>query len=602
MFKKGLLLIIALCIAAHFANAQNKIHSHNDYAQKVPFWSAYANGLNSIEVDVFLKNGILFATHGEAEIVRGRTIESLYLQPMLDVISMGLGGQQKLQLLVDIKSEPYSTLKALMGILDKYPDIIRNENISIAISGNRPKEAEYSAYPDYIKFDYQSLDDLNDQGTWAKVALISLNFRNYSSWNGKGRLTHEDYNKVKAVIDKAHSYNKPFRFWAAPDSKTAWKAFSDLGVDFINTDLPYESANYLNSLEQRVHYNNTHSEVYRPTFGSDQRNIAVKNIILLIGDGNGLTQISSSVLANGGNLTLTQLKSIGFLKTQSADDFTTDSAAAGTALATGSKTNNRAIGVDTSGQPLVNITELLAEHGFVSGCITTDNIAGATPAAFYAHQKDRSETLHIAADLAKSKLSLFIGGGSKDFQTNWEAADYTILESIGAVGQSKKEKVGYFISEGQVPSVLDGRGNVLSEAAKNGMEFLNAKNKPFFLMIEGAQIDSYGHENKASGIVTEGIDFDRAVTEAIKFADDHEHTLVIITADHETSGFSIPQGNLEGKMIEGDFTTDDHTATMVPIFAYGPHSQEFQGVYENNNLFQKILKVLGLEGSSILPK
>ena len=595
MFKKHLLLILALCIATPFVRAQFKIHSHNDYAQKVPFWSAYANGLNSIEVDVFLKNDMLFATHGEAEIIPDRTIESLYLQPMLDVISLGLGRQQKLQLLVDIKSEPYSTLKALIGILDKYPDIIHNENITIAISGYRPKEADYATYPDYIKFDYQSLDDVKDKNTWAKVALISLNFSNFSSWNGKGRLTTEDYKGIKTAIDKAHSYNKPFRFWAAPDSKTAWKAFSDLGVDFINTDLPYESARYLNSLEQRVHYNKTLSDVYQPKFGSDQKNIPVENIILLIGDGNGLTQISSAVLANGGNLTLTQLKSIGFLKTQSADDFTTDSAAAGTALATGSKTNNRAIGVDTSGQSLVNITELLAGQGFVSGCITTDQITGATPAAFYAHQKDRSETLNIASDLVKSRLSLFIGGGSADFQNNWEAMGFTILGDIDAIGQNKKDKVGYFISEGQVPAILKGRGNVLSEAAKNGIEFLHAKNKPFFLMIEGAQIDSYGHENEVSGIVTEGIDFDRAVTEAIKFADDNEHTLVIITADHETSGFSIPQGNLESKMIEGDFTTHDHTAAMVPIFAYGPQSQEFQGVYENSDLFGKLLHVLGLE-------
>jgi len=602
MLIKHFLLIIGLCIAIPLASAQYKIHSHNDYAQKVPFWSAYANGLNSIEVDVFLKNDILFATHGEAEIVTDRTIESLYLKPLLNVISMNLGEQQKLQLLIDIKSEPYSTLKALMDVLNKYPDIIDNENITIAISGYRPKEAEYSTYPDYIKFDYQSLDDVKDQNSWDKVALISQNFRNFSSWNGKGRLTAEDYKKVKTAIDKAHSFNKPFRFWAAPDSKTAWKALRDLGVDFINTDLPYESARYLNSLEDRVYYNKTFSEVYRPNFASDQKKIPVKNIILLIGDGNGLTQISSSVLANGGNLNLTQLKSIGFLKTQSADDFTTDSAAAGTALATGAKTNNRAIGVDASGQSLVNITELLSDHGFVTGCITTDKITGATPASFYAHQKDRSEILNIAADLTNSKLSLFIGGGSKDFQNNWEATGFSILESLDAIGQNKKEKVGYFISERQVPSVLDGRGNVLYKAAKNGMEFLHAKNKPFFLMIEGAQIDSYGHENKVSGIVSEGIDFDMAVAEAIKFADDNQNTLVIITADHETSGFSIPQGSLESKMIEGDFTTHDHTATMVPIFAYGPHSQEFQGVYENSDLFIKILKVLGLEGPSILPK
>ena len=572
-----------------------QIHSHNDYHQNVPFWNAYANGLNSIEVDIFLKNDTLYATHGEYEIIKNRTIESLYLQPIQNVLSIALGSEPKLQLLIDIKSEAHASLKKLVSVLERYPDIINNEDISIVISGNRPDLSEYGNYPDYILFDYQSLENIEDAKVWDKVALISLDFKKTSVWNGKGRLTAKDYEKVNSVIQKAHGYGKPFRFWGAPDSKTAWKAFRDLGVDFINTDMPGRAATYLKTLEQRIYHNKNISKVYTPTFVSDQKNIPIQNVILLIGDGNGLTQISSSTLANGGKLTLTQLKSIGLLKTQSADDFTTDSAAAGTALATGEKTNNRAIGVDTSKKPLLNITELLSEHGFLSGCITTDKITGATPASFYAHQKDRSDTLEIAADLLQSTLSLFIGGGSNDFQNNGISKKFEVLNDISLIGQSKKDKVGYFMSETAVPSVLKGRGNMLSEATRNGLQFFQNKNKPFFLMVEGAQIDSYGHLNNVSGIVSEGIDFDQAIAEAIKFADKTGNTLVIITADHETSGFTIPQGNLDNHMIEGDFTTHDHTGTMVPIFAYGPRSQEFQGVYENSDLFGKIVKVLSLK-------
>ncbi|MGI9549789.1 MAG: alkaline phosphatase [Aurantibacter sp.] len=596
MFKKHLLLILALCIVAQFVSAQQfKIHSHNDYLQNVPFWSAYANELNSIEVDIFLKNDTLFVTHGEREIIKDRTIENLYLQPIQRAMSLQMGNPGELQLLVDIKSEPYSTLKKLISILKKYPNIIDKKKISIVISGNRPMTKEYINYPDYIRFDYQSLEDIQNENTWNKVALISLNFKKYSSWNGKGRLTADDHKRVKGVIDKAHSYDKPFRFWGSPDSKTTWKAFRDLGVDLINTDLPYASSSYLKTLDQRVYHNKIFSEVYTPTFESDQKNIPVSNVILLIGDGNGLTQISSSVLGNGGNLTLTQLKSIGLLKTQSADDFTTDSAAAGTALATGEKTNNRAIGVDTSGNPLINITELLNDRGFVSGCITTDDITGATPSAFYAHRMDRSDTRGIISDLSKSKLSLIIGGAAETSEKKTAAMGFTILDSANAIARSTEKRVALFISKDSVPSILEGRGAVLAEATKNGLAFLNAKNAPFFLMVEGAKIDSYGHHNNVSGIVSEGIDFDRAITEAIKFADAAGNTLVIVTADHETSGFSMPQGNLENGMIEGDFTTKDHTGTMVPIFAYGPHSQEFQGVYENNAVFGKILKVLNIQ-------
>ncbi len=596
MFKKHCSLILLFCITIQFVAAQQfKIHSHNDYLQNVPFWNAYANGLNSIEVDIFLKDDVLYATHGESEIIQDRTIENLYLQPIQQAVSLQLGNPGELQLLIDIKSEPYSTLKKLISILEKNPNIINKQQISIVISGNRPMTKEYINYPDYIHFDYQSLEDIRNDEAWNKVALISLNFKKYSLWNGKGRLTEDDYEKVKAVIDKAHTYGKPFRFWGTPDSKTAWKAFRDLGVDFINTDLPYASSSYLKTLDQRVYHNKVSSKVYTPKFTSDQKDIPVRNVILLIGDGNGLTQISSSVLANGGNLTLTQLKSIGFLKTQSADDFTTDSAAAGTALATGKKTNNRAIGADASGNPLINITELLDEKGFVSGCITTDNITGATPSAFYAHRVDRSDTKGIISDLSKSKLSLIIGGGAEEFEKDLAEMGFAIIDSTNAIARSTEKRVAHFISKEDVPSILEGRGAVLAEATKNGLAFLNAKNAPFFLMVEGAKIDSYGHHNNVSGIVSEGIDFDRAITEAVKFADATGNTLVIVTADHETSGFSIPQGDLENRMIEGDFTTHDHTGTMVPIFAYGPQSQEFQGVYENNEVFGKILKVLKID-------
>jgi alkaline phosphatase len=171
---------------------------------------------------------------------------------------------------------------------------------------------------------------------------------------------------------------------------------------------------------------------------------------------------------------------------------------------------------------------------------------------------------------------------------------FTNIKSTSAIARSKEKRIAHFISEDDVPGVLEGRGAILAEATKNGLSFLDAKSAPFFLMVEGAKIDSYGHYNNVSGVVSEGIDFDRAITEAVKFADTSKNTLVIVTADHETSGFSIPQGNLKEKMIEGDFTTHDHTGTMVPIFAYGPQSQEFQGVYDNSAVFEKILKVLNI--------
>jgi len=575
-----------------FSQEQVKIHSHNDYNQTIPFWNAYANGANSIEADIFLKDNNLYVSHDLQGISASRTLEDLYLKPLETALKMNFKKEQQLFLLIDIKTEAVSTLTKLVSVLNKYASITKNKNIKIIVSGNRPDSETYVKYPDFISFDFQELGKNISKENWAKVAMVSVDFKKYSVWNGLGRLTHEDYKKVSAVISKAKETNKPFRFWAAPDTKSAWKALLELGVDIINTDSPYNCVQYIQALPKRLITASNSSKVYKPTYKTDQKELPVKNVILLIGDGNGLSQISSAVLANNGALSVTQLKSIGFIKTQSADDFTTDSAAAGTALATGQKTNNRAIGTDTLRKPIANIMEVLQKRKYATGVITTDEITGATPAAFYAHTEERSSTEIIANDLLKSKLNLFVGGGANTFKNTALSSKFKLLNSVKELETVNTDTAGVFISQGRVPSVLEGRGELLADATKYSLEFLSKTKKPFFLMVEGAQIDSFGHVNNVGGIVSETIDFDTAITQALQFADKNEGTLVIVTADHETSGFAIPQGNIKKHKIEGDFITNDHTATMVPIFSYGPHSQDFQGVYENNEVFNKILSLL----------
>lgn len=578
--------------AASFAFAQNySAHSHNDYEQKVPFWYALGAGATSIEADVYLVNDELFVSHEQKNIQKERTFDQLYLESIEKALDLGIIKDQPVQILIDLKTDGESTLKKIVAEISKYPKITAQKNISFVISGNQPKPEKFASYPDFIKFDYQSLENLTPQ-QWEKVGLLSLNFKTYSVWNGKGGLTEDDLPKVTDVIKKAKSFGKPFRFWAIPDGKTSWEFFAHAGVDFINTDHPKECADYLSKLDQRTFKNTLYSEVYQPTFLYENKNVPVKNVILLIGDGNGLSQISSSVLANKGQLTLTQLKNIGLIKTTATDNFTTDSAAGATAFATGKKTKNRFIGVDSDGKPIPNMTEVLSEKGFNTGIITTDEIVGATPSAFYAHQKDRGMEKEIAQDLTKSKLTFFAAGGkSKVSGLN----HFKLANNANEVGESKAEKVAYYLSDNGVPQVLKGRGNLLAETVENGLKFLNSKNKPFFMMVEAAQIDSGGHSNNVGTIVTEGIDFDRAITKAIQFADENDGTLVIITADHETGGFSIPHGDMKSSTIEGDFTTDDHSATLIPVFSYGSGSENFIGVYENNEIFHKILKSLKLQ-------
>jgi len=111
-------------------------------------------------------------------------------------------------------------------------------------------------------------------------------------------------------------------------------------------------------------------------------------------------------------------------------------------------------------------------------------------------------------------------------------------------------------------------------------------------MAEGAQIDHGGHQNNTAIMVQEMLDFDQMVGEAMKFVDENGETLLIVTADHETGGLSLLNGNYKNGYVAGNFSTDDHTAIPVPVFAYGPHSLDFRGVYENTELFKKIMQII----------
>ncbi|GGF49975.1 hypothetical protein GCM10011339_43180 [Echinicola rosea] len=583
------------------AQVEYKFHSHNDYLQPVPFWTAYANDAASIEVDVILQEGKLMVAHEKATIEAAKTLESLYLVPIRQAKELGIG-EPAFQLLIDIKTEAYATMDVLEDKLEEYTDVLavpgKQGGVQVVISGNRPRLEDYDDYAPYILFDYQSLDFPSNL-PWHRIALVSLPFQRFSVWNGKGRLVQAEKQKLEELIEKAHAVDRSIRFWGAPDSKTAWKAFADMGIDFINTDRPFEASQYLNSLNSNVVSSQHRHEIYHPKFKVDGVAVPVTQIILMIGDGNGLAHISAGMYAHGNQLNLTQLKHIGLVKTQSADDFTTDSAAGATALATGKKANNRAIGFSTEGTALSNLPELLKNYSFTTGIVTTDHVTGATPASFYAHREDRGMVEGIAEDLSKSPLNLFIGGGKNDFLVKGrdliaplDAAGFTIVKSLDELDGNNIKKAGYFASNQGLPTVMKGREGFLKSATTRSLAFLSKKAQPFFLMIESAMIDSGGHWNDAKTVVEEEIDFDEAVGEVIAYADDHAGTLVLITADHETGGVTLPQGNVGKEEIELDFDTKDHTGIMVPLFAYGAHADEFIGVYENTEIFEKIMRLV----------
>jgi alkaline phosphatase len=172
-------------------------------------------------------------------------------------------------------------------------------------------------------------------------------------------------------------------------------------------------------------------------------------------------------------------------------------------------------------------------------------------------------------------------------------AGFAQVDQLEQISTSKAARLSYFPTEGSLPAMEAGRGNFLSQSTEQAISFLGKKGKsPFFLMVEAAKIDSGGHANSSSTIVSEVLDFDRLIGSLLRYADTHPGTLVLVTADHETGGVSIPQGNVDKREVELAFHSDDHTGILVPIFAYGAQSGEFRGLYSNTDIFNRILKVV----------
>ena len=609
----------ALFVAALFATevkAQralsfNSGHSHNDYHQNIPLLTAYQSGMGSIEADVFLKNGALYVAHDTTEIKTGITLKKLYLEPLAGFYRQNgnhaySDTAMRLQLVVDIKKDHAKVLAQLIKELQAFPEVFNGSKnakaIKIVISGDMPEPADFKNYPDDISFDGRPYISYTE-AQLKRVAMISDDIKNYTVWNGKGNPTTPDLKKLTEVITRAHQQGKPFRFWATQDSPNTWIVLERLGADWINTDQPGKLKEFYFHKEKLTYTNPVAYPVYRPSYKSDGLQKPVKNVILLIGDGMGLAQIHAGYIANHGQLNLSNIHTIGFSQTAAADAGNTDSAAGGSAMAIGEKTNNRYIGVGPDQKKRTNLVDTLAGYGIKSAIISVGDITDATPAVFYAHQADRSMNGEIAADLLESKVEILIGSNQKSFLKNKDTA---LMDKLAAQGFKLNTSTAGFYKENKgrqlvlLPDsatrpVKEGRGPVLKESLLHSLNLLSANQLGFFVMAEGAQIDYGGHANDLPYVVTELHDFDKTVEAALRFADQNGETLVVVTADHETGGLTLLDAAAEKGMISGHFSTNDHTNIMVPVFAYGPGSAEFRGTYPNNEIFHKILKVIGLK-------
>lgn len=594
------LLLMLTTVSGQSYTPVTNAHSHNDYLHNVPFYTAYSQRFASIEADIFAVDGELFVAHDRKDITSLRTFRTLYLEPIVREMELN-GGKgypegNGFQLLIDLKTGYKETLPLLQKQLMEYRDCFDTRNnlaaVRVVISGARPEPQYFGDYDDIIWFDGR-LDENYTPEQKQRVALMSLPFFHFSKWNGLGRMVHPEYDAVKAVVDKIHSEGMKIRFWGCPDTKTAWNCFIKLGVDFLNTDRPEALAQFLNAYQQNSYTMATRHEIYTPLLPGGSSEKKPKNVILLISDGGGINHLWAAATVNGGMLNILQMKNVGLLKNDPLDDYTTDSAGAGSALATGRKSRNRYIGTDTLGNPVQNIVELLAGKGMHTAIITNDGITGATPSAFYAHQDERDKSLEISYDLLKTPADIVVGSCEKlvrepnSLKSELNAKGVAVVE-LPAVDRfditrrtvchgGDDKAAGFRVIENALPKVLSA---------------FSSTSKGFFIMTEGAKIDKGGHANDMGTVVDEYLSFDKVVGKALEFADKNKETLVIVVSDHETGGLTLIDGDYRNGKILGDFSTPDHTGTPVLVFAYGASARKFCGFDENTSLYEKIRQLL----------
>lgn len=344
---------------------------------------------------------------------------------------------------------------------------------------------------------------------------------------------------------------------------------------------------------------------------SAQSEVKPKNIIFMIGDGMGIAHVTAARVTYG-RLNMDRFKIMGMQMTSSADNPVTDSAAAGTALATGHKTNNDVIGLDPEGKPLKNLMEYAREAGKATGFAVTVVLPHATPAAFAAHHHARYHYDIITDQMINSGLDVMIGGGwdnlyPKSFtgsrrkdnrnlmlELRRKMPVVTTYESLMQV--SRIRQVTAVLAGGHLPHASK-RNYTLGNLTDKAIELLSANDAGFVLMVEGSQIDLAAHANDMERVLGETLDFDTAIKSALDFAEADGNTLVVVTADHETGGLTFPYGSIkDGKIVAAKFSSDNHTAVMVPVFAFGPGAEKFGGMYDITDVGSTLIELVKNNG------
>ena len=328
----------------------------------------------------------------------------------------------------------------------------------------------------------------------------------------------------------------------------------------------------------------------------------VKNVILMIGDGMSLAHMYTAWTANRGQLWLENAQYTGLSKTWCTNRLVCDSGSGGTALATGQKTCYHAVGTDPQGNPLTTLCDLAKAKGKSAGIAVTCRLWDATPCDFSCHNLDRDKEQELIGDYPTSGLDYAFGGGAKYFTNRADGRDifkeleangYHVSRTWDDLAAWKSGKVFAVPYDVDTP-LPDERGDLLARASLKGIELLNQNRNGFFMMVAGSQLDDYGHFNQLDLLMKETLDFDQTIGKMMKWAAQDGETLVVVTADHETGGLTLVDGNKDEGKVTCCFSTKSHSGVMVPVYAFGPGSEQFSGIMENTDIFKKIKALMKL--------
>ena len=332
----------------------------------------------------------------------------------------------------------------------------------------------------------------------------------------------------------------------------------------------------------------------------------VKNVILMIGDGMSLMHIQAAWTCNRGHLWLENAQFTGLSKTPATNRLITDSGSGGTSLATGYKTRYHAVGVDEDGNKLKSLVDYAKEAGKSAGVAVTCRLWDATPCDFLSHNIDRDNEQELIAEMANSPVDYVFGGGAKFFTNRKDGRNifkelekkgykvFTSRTDLETISKEKGNSKVYCVPFEVDTPLPDERGDLLARASIAGMNLLNQNKNGFFMMVEGSQLDDYGHFNQLDMLMKETLDFDQTFGSIIKWAAEDGETLVVVTADHETGGMTVLGGDYKEGRVEVNFSTKNHSGTMVPVYAFGPGSENFSGFMDNTDICWKIKALMNM--------